>query len=784
MARKSLTIPHLIRGLAEGLHMGGDFSTLLGATGLVASEHPFTGTFNLDDLDMHNWPTEHDVSVSRPDANLGGDYISFNETVWNSYISFFDGKPTMDVVTTAHARYARLQDSKKNNPKLVFGPKEEVLSLAENALILMTMGGNMDWVKCFIEEEKLPFDQGWRPPGEKITLISLGRKSVEILKHSPDLAPELKGVTIRRMADMARLSAPASDSKRRASYKSSDGNVRQSAALEAVGSRPRHAQRRPTKETSYDLSNHAKAYLEGGQYVSGYDFLYSLLAAGTSISTPAQPYMGRLAPPAYIAFASSLVADPKFTTKSRSRDAHKGPDAALRYLQCICTTIDGPAYPTIREAFTFPEERNRRRAPGRAAAVQSPVDSSDIERIVGEAANEKSLWYRADDFWHIVGWAFNCSIAHKKRWSRWKLWLSNILDFIEADWEVCVKQGKTDEGIDELVLQESLLWYYIVGEESAPTNRTRRRRIVKAILGTATPDSLKEYPEIWAKETAEPKKKNDDEPIGEVDFETGKTADYDVDEDMQDAPDGVEEDAQESPLHDDQVWDLHDAVEHLGGHDAIQLRYRLMTLLTQVAQALPKQFTSLFDLCDNILEEFNSLPTIIFQTLLSTMKLPSTVQMAFIANLFHPLIAGKSPNFFLVKPTQEHFESKLLLLKASTQSFAANAKISLILEQMVLHMMSQDALLPTPALRNAMETGIHSRATVQGLKRGNANEEQQAKVLMQMCAARLLCLLEVLEMTKAVQQSKPTKRRTRAIKEAALMSFASASSLSPAPDSD
>lgn len=315
---------------------------------------------------------------------------------------------------------------------------------------------------------------------------------------------------------------------------------------------------------------------------SGYEFLYSLLAAGTSISTPAQPYMGCLAPPAYIAFASSLVADPKFTTKAQSQDAHRGPDAALKYLQCICTTIDDPAYPTIREAFAFPEERSRRRAPGyRAAAIHSPGDNSDVKLIVGKAANENSLWYRADDFWHIVGWAFNCSIAHKKRWSRWKLWLSNMLDFLEADWQACVRQSRADEGGDETILQESLLWHYIIGDESTSTNRARRRHIVRAILATATPESLKEYPEIWERETAEPKRKSDDQPVGDVDFETGETADYDSDEEMQDAEDGDDDDENvpESPLDNEEVKNIHEAVEHLGGHDAIQMRHRLMALV-------------------------------------------------------------------------------------------------------------------------------------------------------------------------------------------------------------
>jgi hypothetical protein len=45
------------------------------------------------------------------------------------------------------------------------------------------------------------------------------------------------------------------------------GHAPASAALEAVGARPRRPQRRPTKQASYELCNHAKAYLEGGQCI-------------------------------------------------------------------------------------------------------------------------------------------------------------------------------------------------------------------------------------------------------------------------------------------------------------------------------------------------------------------------------------------------------------------------------------------------------------------------------------------------------------------------------------
>lgn len=267
----------------------------------------------------------------------------------------------------------------------------------------------------------------------------------------------------------------------------------------------------------------------------------------------------------------------------QSKDAIKGSDAALRYLQCVHSTIDGPAYPTIRKAFTFSEERNRRRVPGyrSAAGSLSPEPSGDIEQIAGDDAHAKSLWYRAEDFWHIVGWAFNCSVEHKKRWDRWKLWLNTSLDFLETDWDSCIKQSSGNEAGRVSTLQESLLWHYIVGDAES-TNRGMRRRIVKAILAMASPESQKEYPEVWEKETAEPKRKKDhNQPLGEVDFETGEVGDYDSDEEMQDASEQASDEPTSSPtvVSDGGIQSLDDAVEQLGGQDAIALRQRLIALV-------------------------------------------------------------------------------------------------------------------------------------------------------------------------------------------------------------
>jgi len=205
--------------------------------------------------------------------------------------------------------------------------------------------------------------------------------------------------------------------------------------------------------------------------------------------------------------------------------------------------------------------------------------------------------------------------------------------------------------------------------------------------------------------------------------------------------------------------------------------------IAQVAANLPTEFTTLSDFFDNVLEDFIQLPTVTFKVLLSTSRTEGLSQVAFCSNLLLPLVSGSLPDYFRFEPTQQHFEATLLRLKSTNQSYATNAKISLILEQMLIHMMSQDALTATDALRTAMEAGIEARHGVHGTgkgKRGNAEEESQGRALMEACSERLLGMLEMLEMAAG----KPAQPLQKGIGGPAFLSFGSGSSLSPAPDSD
>jgi hypothetical protein len=194
-----MTIPHLLKGLAEGLNMGADFTVAIGGAGLLASPNPLGGSFDLDDLNMHNFPIEHDASMSRQDAALGNPMPFYNPN-WQQYIKFFDGKATTDVPTASKAKYARYLDSKTKNKDFTYGIREAIFSYGENAIYLQAMAdpvsgmAKIPYVKSLFEQEKLPYELGWRPSKLPITLGSLGIMVAELYKDSPQ--PISEGVKI------------------------------------------------------------------------------------------------------------------------------------------------------------------------------------------------------------------------------------------------------------------------------------------------------------------------------------------------------------------------------------------------------------------------------------------------------------------------------------------------------------------------------------------------------------------------------------------------------------
>ncbi|EME43572.1 hypothetical protein DOTSEDRAFT_132104 [Dothistroma septosporum NZE10] len=180
--------------------MGADFTVLIGGAGLFSSPDVLSGAFDLNDLDQHNFPIEHDASLSRQDAYFGNDY-SFYDKYWQQVVSMFQGNKTA-LLPAANAIANRTQDSQAINPTFTYGFREFIFRYGETAIYLQAMGGDdstgvtrVDWVRMLFEKEKLPYELGWRPRAEPITIPSLGQMVFELFSISPEQVPEGEKIT-------------------------------------------------------------------------------------------------------------------------------------------------------------------------------------------------------------------------------------------------------------------------------------------------------------------------------------------------------------------------------------------------------------------------------------------------------------------------------------------------------------------------------------------------------------------------------------------------------------
>lgn len=154
---KDITIPILIQALSDGLNTGADFATVIGGAGLLSVPNNALATsFNLDNLDEHNFPIEHDASLSRADYNLGnGDNYSFNQSIFDTVLSYYGDMVNTSIPVAAMAKINRVKTEDARDPDFTYTPQQFVLSYGETALYLSVMGdpitgvAPLEYVKIF-----------------------------------------------------------------------------------------------------------------------------------------------------------------------------------------------------------------------------------------------------------------------------------------------------------------------------------------------------------------------------------------------------------------------------------------------------------------------------------------------------------------------------------------------------------------------------------------------------------------------------------------------------------
>ncbi|KAJ9667692.1 hypothetical protein H2201_002227 [Coniosporium apollinis] len=562
-----------------------------------------------------------------------------------------------------------------------------------------------------------------------------------------------------------------------------------SQAAQPTPDTPRRPLYRPSKPLTYAVRSHIAVYLEGSMSKASelicrhtaadheaFTFLTHLLNAGTDVSAPHRLFSASVPPPQYLAMAATLAVHPSLTTRTEDREKQNAANSALQYLRLVNKVV-GPLHADLSTTFAFTESGSRtaRRRRGRGVGRSESPGGTDVGggAIKSRYADADSVFARGGDFWQVVGWAFNCSVLHPRRWERWSLWLDMVLEVLEADLaarmanvEEAAEKGGIPRAEDTII--QSLVVRYV---EGAGQGRTAWRRMMRAVLADGSKKAVSEFREVWEGETREPRKTEEKKARArEVDIEGDKWGDYDLSDEEDEVVNGHEShlrvrssrnstrhqsDRSEGSGSEEGQNEDHAAKENstahlLGGLDSILLRQRVIALLSKVSELRPNALTHQGELFDVFTEFLRPLPLPTFSTFLTTSPLAPMTQASLCANLLLPLITTAPPSYNTLLLSQPDLERFFLPAPANGNSYVDNAKVSLLLQTIVMQMFASGKIVPTEAFGAAVEEGVRARrekAIGDARKRGKGREgeEKEARGVLEGSERMLMVVLEVVE---------------------------------------
>ncbi|RMY91938.1 hypothetical protein D0862_09604 [Hortaea werneckii] len=518
--------------------------------------------------------------------------------------------------------------------------------------------------------------------------------------------------------------------------------------------------------------------LEEGLYLNAFAQLCSLLSSGnaSAASPPA-----RAPPHQIIALAATLSVHPRLTTRARDAEIRTNADSALDFLRAVGKDCDVRAA-GLGESLAFASASGERTARGQRQrggrrGVIKPLEMSehgaaDGIKLRNRYSDKDSIWTNAEDFWHVLGWAFNCSILHQTRWKRYLLFLNWMLKALSSDLEYNAQLGSVDQSVIAKYLSS-------VGE-----GRNNKRRVMRAILAEGGARSTGEFPEIWKNETKPPKRKAEDEVAQmdkkrRLDLEAGEFGDYynNSDPDIESPATGSlprsrsattlpSAKGSRNPSGDEQraqsTAGVSSTLASFGGLDSLNLRRQTLDLLVRLSQLSPATFLDTEDLFDLFTEFLRPLPLPVFQQLVFTGSSPfpkddNTVrgigvneQSSLDQMLLRPLLASAAPAYHDNCLTQDDFETHFAPFAANTHSATDNAKVALLLEDLLRLLWRSGNLEWSEDLQTMVVRGIEARkerVAFDGRKKKNhrAKEDEEAVAMMEKCGERMLVVLELVK---------------------------------------
>ncbi|KAK4626295.1 hypothetical protein CLAFUW4_04031 [Fulvia fulva] len=513
--------------------------------------------------------------------------------------------------------------------------------------------------------------------------------------------------------------------------------------------------------------------LEEGLYSQAIALQSRLLETGLETNA-----VSRVPPPQHLALESTLTVHPTFNTKTIKSENKAASNDAMRYLRQLSRTTN-PEDVDLKNAFHFTKGRAQSERSKRSRTRNSDVASDDEGERPGQIrskyAEAQSLWNNAEDFWAVVGWAFNCSVKHKARWERWKVWLDQMLDVLQKDLEAHVA-SKEKQDVD---FSETMLGQYL---STIGHGRNNQRKIMRAVMADGSKTSMNMFPEIWRAEPKPPKKQKE-EPAAKrqkLDIDNSQYGDYfDSDSDAPGSEEGKirrsrsatapltksresevgsgdEEDAEDSEDELSEQQSSGHTIEAFGGQESIRLRQRFLTVLTRFASVAPALLVDASELFSIFTEFIRPLSLPVFQQFVLPIKpfLASNLQATFNEMLFQPLLGTNTPSYFI---TRHVLETTYAPHAAMNTNASDNAKVSLLTESLLRSLWKSGLLVgDLTSLRAAIETGVKARSdkvSFDGRKKKNAKVDHDIKSVLECSAQRMKVLLDLIEpqSTKSAQ---------------------------------
>ena len=398
-------------------------------------------------------------------------------------------------------------------------------------------------------------------------------------------------------------------------------------------------QYRSAHQLPFELRQHVQIYLEEQLFTQALSFLTSLVSSSASSFDSSNPVLTPT--PSHLAIIATLAVHPTFTSRTTSKEKWEQAHAALRLIKLINKVI-GPVNARLSEAFSFTKYDHRSSRNGRRDVHSDEDDAAAQRKANTPYATSESLWTRAEDFWHIVGWAFNCSCLEEmyaSRWEYWSLWLDTMLEVLERDWRIRYSENECEE---------SLIGQYV---GIIDVGQAHYRRVMRAIFANSGSKSRNEFREIFRNELKPPKSdaakfkkrqvdvKVDEEIYG--DYLVNHSDSSSDDEPLATTTASKRSQRTRTPSSrrltprtsnssirsthsnmslDDLTESTTSKSSTLGGPHSLHLRLRLLHLLSHLAGAIPESFMELDELYILFVEFIRPLPLSIFQQIIS----PST----------------------------------------------------------------------------------------------------------------------------------------------------------------